>query len=1200
MSFEVPGRFRRFSISALLAAAALINSHPVFAQGDIGGSLRGAITDKTGAAISGGTATMLNNETGSRYTATVSAQGEYTFSSVPPGTYTLLVDANGFAESKFDHVVINLNQIETLPVTLAVSGAQTTVEVSTETENIVTQETSVTGLFTQREIANLPMNGRDYQNLVYLSPGVTRSASGTGQGSGVVAAGTRPTDNNYMIDGADNNDPVVPSGAAGGAGGQIGAVPIDEIAEFTVISANGAAEFGRSSGAIINVVTRSGTNQVHGTLFEFVRNPKFNTRQWFDPIGFKSAFKQNDFGGRFGLPLRRNKTFMAGAYEGYRQRQTYTSTLFYPSAQLINTITDPALKAMMLAFFPQTSNGGTAITSANYSQTGVGVLTSTRKLTNNLDGDTGFVRFDQNFSDKHQAFLTGSILDGVYGAANSAVTPYSGYGETLRPYHFVLGDNYAVTPNVANTARIAFQRTAYAFPGETPPAAVLNSGTARTAGPYAGQPYSASLASANGVPTIASLNGLFGTMGTASNFPQGRAANTIVESDALSWQKGKHQFKFGAELRRIQENGYFSNDVRPAVTINDSSLANLDQGLYTSQAQYFYLTGSSNRGFRQLEQGYFAEDSWRATDRLTVEYGIRYEIFPAFGESRNLINNAFVMDSNNNPQRCASLPVGTAAMSSIALLNPTSYGFKAFCTDYNNIAPRVGFAYDIAGNGKTVLRGGWGYYYDRLFDNVYGNSRFNAPQVAPITLTSGVYDGTQAVGAISTSTVYTGTIIDPHLRTPYTQHFNMAVSRELDRNTSLTVGYVGSVGTKLLTTLNPNFGTSFPDAFRPTNAPIAAANNGSLVRSQADINAGIIRGPFGNLSYRESNGTSNFHSLEVTLKRRMSFGLSGQAAYTWAHSMDSMSDDISGNTDSASPQSTVDNLLAPYLAPGSPCSTSQVAAANLTASTITSATTHLGAMQCATGNTSLTAATAPNAFVANDVKYRPIGSNYGDSAFDVRQRLAVHLVYELPFGHGRMLANNASGVVDGVIGGWNISSAIDTQTGTPFIITTGVDSNRDGTTNDRVRVLSYSDRTPGLVKNSSVYGYPASGPNVSMLQCSSTAVDATTRSKTCTSGSGTITFNQGIGLLDPTIRMHRGFLREPGIFNWDMQLAKSVKMYHESSLRCSADCFNVLNHANFGVLGNTLTSSSLARASSQRSINNTASRQFQLALKYEF
>lgn len=1172
---------------------------------DIGGTLRGVVTDATGAVIGTGTAVLSSTDTGVSYKATINTQGQYAFTSVQPGRYTLKVMANGFGEKKLDNVIVNLNQTENLPVSLAVGSASEVVEVTGDSEKIVTEETSVVGLFTANEIKNLPLNGRDYQNLIYLSPGVTRSASGTGQGSGVVAGGSRPTDNNYLIDGVDNNDPVVPSGAAGAAGGNIGAVPLDEIAEFSVISSNGSAEFGRSSGAIVNVVTKGGTNAIHGTLFEFIRNPKFSDRQWFDIVGFKSALKQNDFGGRFGIPLFKDKTFFAGAYEGYRQRQNATTTEFFASQELVNTVTDPAFKALLQAYYPVVSNGGTAITAANYSQTGVGVLSAPRTYRNPLDGDTGFVRFDQNWSSKHQSFLTGSILDGVFSATNTGTVAYSGAGETLRPYHFVFGDNYAFSSHFFNSFREGVQRTSYAFVGEVLPAVALAAGTARTAGPYAGTPYSGNVGSDNGVPTVASAFGLFSTLGTPSNYPQGRSSNVITETDTLSYLRGRHQFKVGGELRRIQENGYFSNAIRPSVSILDSSLANFDAGAINVQTQYFYLTGSSNRGFRQYEQGYYAEDSWRTTDKLTLEFGLRYEIFPPFSEAKNLVGNGYVLGASG-PQNCTSLPVGSPNFANVALLNPVNFGFKPFCPDYNNFAPRVGFSYDVTGKGTTVLRGGWGEYYDRIFDNIYGNTRFNPPFVATTQVATGVYNGAVAASTLNLTTTYTGTVIDTNLRTPYTQHFNFALSQELSKNTSLTVGYVGSIAKKLFTTLNPNFGSSFPDLFRPTNAANALANGGVLTRSQADVNAGIIRGPLGNLSYRTSNGVSNFNALEITVKHRQSHGLSAQVAYTWAHSLDTISDEIAGNTDSSSPQSTIDNLLAPYLSPGSPCPVDNtgvapgtVTAATLTGSTVTSATAYLHAVQCASGNNSLTLATAPNYFIQNYVKFRPIGSNYGDSSFDVRHRVAMNAVYALPFGQGRALGGNTNTLVNEFIGGWNLSTTVDTQSGTPFIVLSGVDSNRDGSTNDRAIIVSAPKRNPSLVKNSPIYGYPTSGANVSRYQCAVTAVDVT-RSKTCTAGQSTITFNQGLGVIDPVFRQKRGSLREPGLFEWDAEVFKNFKVYHEANLRFSADGFNVLNHANFGVLGNTLTSSSFARSSSQRSINNTFGRQFQFALKLEF
>jgi len=1155
-------------------------------QANTGGGLRGTVVDKTGAGIATGKAVLINQGTNLTFQSTLSKQGEYNFSSIPPGTYVLTIESTGFETERYDQVVINLNEVKSLNSTLVIGSSSTTVDVSTQSVNIVTQETSVTGLFTEQQIKDLPLNGRDYQSLVFLSPGISRSASGTGQGSGVVSAGTRPTNNNYLIDGGDANDPVVPSGTVGASGSAISAVPLDALGEFTVISSNASAEFGRSSGAVVNVVTKSGTNQIHGTVWEFIRNTSVNTRGFFDPIGRKSPFKSNQFGVRIGAPLWKDHTFISFAYEGFRQRANFQSNLTTPTTAAIAAISNPALRALFAATYPSaTSSNGSAFT------------TLPRTYTSNLDGDTGFVRFDHAVTKSNQAVLTGSILDSINSPRGSGLLPGTGTGSTGRPYHFTFSDTQVISSHLINLGRLTFQRQALSFIGESATAAQLASGTARTSGPFAGLPYSPSIGDPNGIPTLSSNNGNFTTVGTASNYPQGRVSNTIGVADAFTWEKGRHNIKFGGEYRRIQENGAFSNAIRPVITLDDSTTARFNTGAILSQSQSFYLTGSSERGFRQNEQAYFAQDSWRATPTLTFEFGLRYEIFSPFSESKNLLNNAYVLDSNNRPQACTPLPFG-AGFNTVALINPSRYGIKPFCPDYNNFGPRIGFSYDVLGSGKTVLSGAWGVFYDRLFDNVYGNSRFNAPQVAPITTNASTtpatafYDGAQASGTISTTQVYTATTLDPSLRTPYTQHFNLTVSRELDKNTSITAAYVGGIGTKLLATETPNFGNSFPNSFRPSN-------QGVLARSQADIAAGIIRGPFSTFSHRTSNAASNFHSFEATLKRRLSYGLNGQVAYTFAHSMDNISDEIVGNTDSANPQSTLDNLLLPYLSPGSPCPTSQVAAAQLTASTITSDTVYTGAIRCATGNPALTTAQAATLFNQSYTRFRPIGYNYGDSSFDVRHRLAVSVNYELPFGRGKMFGSNANAITNQVVGGWHLGSIVDTQTGTPYIVVTGVDSNRDGNTNDRAIITQVGTRNPSLTKNFT----NSSGPTVSRFGCNTTAspaIDPVTRSRTCAAGSGTITFNQGIGVSDPTLRMHRGSLREPGIFNWDAQLFKNFKVRELATVRFSADAFNVLNHTNFGVFTNTITSLTFARSNAQRSLGNTQSRQLQLALKVDF
>ena len=528
---------------------------------------------------------------------------------------------------------------------------------------------------------------------------------------------------------------------------------------------------------------------------------------------------------------------------------------------------------------------------------------------------------------------------------------------------------------------------------------------------------------------------------------------------------------------------------------------------------------------------------------------------------------------------------------------------KAFCTDFNNVAPRLGFAYNVARSGKTVIRGAWGYFYDRIFDNVYGNSRFNAPfTVATTTFPTTGYDGTQAVGAaanISTTGVYSATTVDPNIRQPYTQHFNLSLGQELDTNTSVTVAY------------------RWQHRHQTADHRVSQLRNylPELVPPHEPGQSGPLAVGYRCRHYPRTIQLHHECAVEWQLQLPFFGGVDKAAGGAWGcpdrwpthwpHSMDSISDEIAGNTDSAAPQATYDNLLAPYLSPGTPC-TSSVVTSQTTAATISSDAVYTAAVQCATRNTALTTVQAAQLFAQSYTAFRPNGSNYGDSSFDVRQRLALNVVYALPFGRGKMIGSNVNGFVNQFIGGFNLSSTVDTQTGTPFIVISGVDSNRDGNNNDRAVLLTYgSARNPALVKNSSFYTNASTKftQSVSRFPCDPVtgALDATHGSRTCGDGTGTITFNQGIGIIDPGQRMHRGTLREPGIFNWDMELFKNFHVNRESNLRFSVDGFNILNRANFGVFSNTLSSpTNFARSSSQRSINNTYSRQFQFALKYEF
>ena len=1149
------------------------------AQGSTNGSLRGVVSDASGAAVPGAALKLTSTSTGAVRAQVSGSSGQYTFSDMMPGVYTLSVKDAGFQEKLFNQVTIILNETRELNISLSPGEVNTVVEVSTDTASVVTLDTSVGTLIDSKQINQLPLNGRDFQNLVLLAPGATRSAGGTGQGSGVSAGGSRPTNNNYLIDGGDANDPRVPSGAAGNTGSAISSVPLDAIAEFSVITSNASAEFGRSSGAVVNVVTKSGSNDFHASAWEYLRNSALNTRNFFDPVGQKSPFKQNQFGFWAGGHVIRDRTFYSVAYEGFRQRSTSPANVLIPTAQFTAALTQPLAHSIFASMYPSVPGG-----TFNQYDTNTWSTTINRNIANNLDGDTGFVRLDQKISNANQLFATFSIVDSVPSSAtNGGNLPTFGVGNTQRATHIVAQDDHIFSAHLLNVARFSYQRTRSAFPTENPTQAELAAGANRGAGPNAAQPYSADVGNPNGIPYLSFNSGRFNTIGISNNYPQNRAPVVFTYQDTVSYQRGRHAIKFGVQISRVWDNTTFSANIRPTISILDAvsaqgtatlsssqasaalNFSNINALALNSQGQSFYVQPSL-RQYRVWEQAYFVQDSYRATDRLTVDVGLRYEIFNPFTEANNLLSNAYVLDANNKPQACTPLPFDSS-LSNVAVVNPASYGIGNYCAKYNDFSPRVGFAYDVHGNGKTVIRGGYGYFYDRVFGNVYGNARFNPPYTLPTNITSGNYTGAVAAATVNTTQAYSLTNIDPALRNPVTNHYNLAVSQQIGTATAVTVSYVGASAQHLLTTQRPNFGTSFADVFRPSN-------QGQAARSQADINAGILRGPFGNMAYRQSNGSSNYNAVLLEVRRRMSSGLNLQSSYGLSHSLDVLSDDVSGSTDSSFPQATLDNLVAPYMATGSSCLAAQGNAS--------SAARLLAAVRCAENNPGLTQAQAQALFLSKYITYAPLSVNYGDSSFDVRQRFAASVLYTLPFGHNHQFLSGLGSVADHLIGGWGIASIFDTQSGVPFIPISGVDANKDGDINDRVIVTGpVPNRKGSLTKN-----FTGRTPVVNYFP-------------TC-ANNASCPFASGDGVINPLARMHRGYLRNPGLFNWDFQANKETRIKDRLNVRFTADFFNVLNHANFNNLSNSTASNQFGQATSTRLIGQTNSRQIQFGLHLQF
>jgi hypothetical protein len=1153
----------RAGLIALFVIFSLSQSQ-AWSQGQIGGGLDGTVRDASGAVIPQGTVRLVSEATDAVRVDKIDHVGYYSLNDVPPGKYTLIVEVPGFEASKMTGIEVTLNQTRSLDVSMTVGKVSDTVDVAATGASVTTEQVATGSLIDSQQIKELPLNGRDYQQLTFLAPGTARTSGASGQGSGITSAGARSTVNNYLIDGGDANDPTVPSGTAGNVSNSVSAIPLDALGEFTVITSNAPAEFGRSSGAVINVVSKSGANTPHFTVWEFIRNSAVNTRGFYDPVGTKTPFKQNEFGAWVAGKIIRDKTFFSGAYEGFRQVSQNSSSVVIPTSQFTASLSsNPLIQSIFAAGYPSIAGP----LPFNPAVKGTWTTLLTRIKANDSFADTGFGRLDQNVSTKNQAFFTLSYQNETPGVAtNSGNLPYLGNGTFETPWHTVLGDTQTFSSFIVNQARFAVQHTPITYPLESPSAAMVASGMNRTQGPNAGQPYSADAGNPNGFPSFVFTASTFASTGQAYNEPQARFNTQFEVADSLLWQRGKHQIKVGFDWENDQDNDVFDRYVRPQVTLNDSSstpataYASILAGTVSSQIQNFFLTGSSTRYYRAKDEGFFAEDSWRILPNFELDYGVRYERLPPFTEKNNEQSNAFVMDANDRPEACAPTPWNPSQMNTMAVINPTKFGIGEFCADNNNVAPRVGFTWDTRKNAKTILKSGYGVFFDRIFNNVYENSRFNPPDVVNVTLSGINYTGQVGTAAVDQTTPYSLVTIDPASRTPYTQRFTVGISQELEKNTVLNINYVGAMGTKLLATTEPNLGSSFSGfQFRPTN-------QGSPVRSLGDIAAGIVRAPFADWQTRTTSGKSNYHGLLVDINHRYSHGVSVQGSYTWSHSKDTISDEISSSSDSAFPQSTDENLLGPLIHANGYSTSS----AGLTS-----------AVNAAQG-TSLTTNQAAAAFVSTYLLRVPLKTNYGDSDYDVRSRFAASVMYELPFGRDKMFASTLGAAPNKLISGWNVGSIVDAQSGFPFIPTSGTDANYDGDTNDRAVVV---------------------GPLQNLKPLQRKVFTGTTRTVNYYAECITLAncpLSQGLGVIDPRAKIARGLLRNPGLANWDFQLNKRTALTERIHMRFSADFFNILNHTNFNPVTASITSTTFGQSLSQRALGQTLSRQIQFGLKFEY
>jgi hypothetical protein len=855
----------------LFALGCILGAYPML--GSPVGSVSGTLKDGTGGVVPGVALTLTSTATNAKLKATTNAQGEFQFLELPPATYSLVAEATGFKKINVSSVLVQVDQITHLELTLEVGNAADSVQVEGAAPLLENDKSTLSNVVDSRNIGDMPLNGRQALDLALITPGVVPTATGT-QVLSFNVAGARSQSNVYLWDGASNMDTQVNSNLNNF---RIG----DAVQEFSVQTSVSTAEFGRGSGGQVSMVTKSGTNQLHGTLFEYVRNSDFDATDFFinKSGGTKTPLHRNQFGGTAGGPIKKNKTFVFGSYEEFRQVAPTVSLTLVPTAAQRAQVTDPISQAL-LKFWPMPNTTG-----ANNFIANVGSTTFDY---------TGLIKVDHNFSDSDH--LSSRFADYQGNTFTPGALPNEG-GNANVPVsrNGVVTETHTFSPTVLNEIRLGYSRNQTFI---TVQDVGLNAASIFQINgvPLAGVVNGAQNLQDSGLPTI-SISGGFATLGSTTNLPQGRITNTTEIFDNLSWVapfgNTKHSFRMGYHIRREQARRYLDSTERGSFSF--LSWAAFAAGQVNSST---FKTGSTLAYWDRFPWDVYWQDQYKIKDNVTLNYGIRYEYPAAVYQTRNQAVNFIpgvgpVLLGTNEVLSINTALDGPASL--VLTPGPTKLNSSGVHTDNNNFAPIVGLAYTprimkgLFGNDDTVIRAGFRVGYDDIFNNVPVNMALNAPYNLSTTQTAGV---TQP-GVFSWATGFNQNVPlvkfnsagqpvvglvgfdaeDPNIRSAYVYQYNTGIQRKLGQNFSLELDYQGSTGHKL-------------GLYVDYNQPQVIVNNPS-VRGNQSPNVQIYPYPtFGSLSVGKDIGNSNYNGMVLTAKYQSHKGYFLQASYTWSHSID--------------------------------------------------------------------------------------------------------------------------------------------------------------------------------------------------------------------------------------------------------------------------------------------------------------------------
>jgi len=800
-------------------------------------TLQGTITDSKGAVVPNATVIVRNKATSIERTTQTDSDGNYQVAALPAASYSIEVRTTGFKTQLADSVVLGVAQTVVQNFQLDVGALSEQVLVTADVPVVDTTTTSVGTVINQRTVQEIPLNGRHFVDLGLLIPGsVTPPQNGfltaplRGQGSfGLNTAGNREDTVNFMINGSNLNDMVQ---------NQITFQPsINTVQEFKADNSTFSAEYGRNSGAIVNIATRSGANDYHGEFFEFLRNDALDARNFFERTKQPAPFKRNQFGFNIGGPLSlphfgeggpglayngKNRTFFFFSYEGLRQRQGLTTpSITVPTEAQRADVTDPVIKNL-LPFIPH-ANVGTSGFSGS--------------ATAPVNIDQGTVDLSHNMGTNDRLHVYYALQRDQRGEPILQLNTIPGFGDTRssRRQIMTFNEEHTFSSTVVNEARFGFNRIHIAFV----PNQLLN-------------PLDFGIKNGVnediGLPQM-NVTGSLLNFGGPSGFPNGRSDTTYVVSDTLNYLHGNHSFKFGLEARRFFNN----NTNKDTGTVNFGSLSDFLAG----RANTFTITlGDVSSAIAQSALGFFAQDNWKVKPNLTFELGLRYD---------------WLMSPTERYDRFVSwVPTSNSLVRVNNGLEPVYH------TNARNLQPRLGFSWDPFKDGKTSVRGAYAILADQPVTNLVLTQAGNPPFATAVALpsnTTALLSNLTGV-AIPGSTV-SPTSADPEFDNAYVQSWNLNIQREVAHGLGVTVGYFGSKGTHLRLTRNPN------QTF--LNAAFNAVRPYPTVSSSSPIAPNV---PMLNITFREGTGNSNYNALWVTADKRLTRGLQFNTSYTFSKSID--------------------------------------------------------------------------------------------------------------------------------------------------------------------------------------------------------------------------------------------------------------------------------------------------------------------------